>query len=95
MEESEEVKALRQDIDALSEQISILVENAEVRHAEIIAKLEFLEERIADSKADELAGHIAQTMAPDIEELKQGMQGIAEAVKKVQESLEEFEEEEE
>ncbi len=41
-----EIKGLRQDVDALTEQISMLQETLEVRHMEVLAKFDRIEEMI-------------------------------------------------
>ena len=46
MSDSEELKRLQQDVDALSEQVAMLQESLDVRHSEVIARLEVLDETI-------------------------------------------------
>ena len=86
----EEIKALRQDVDGLSEQISILVENAEVRHAEIMAKLDFLEERIAASgeeEISEISEKVSKNLSADIEDIKTEVENVSEMVQNIEEGL--------
>ncbi len=46
MFDSAELKALRQEIDGLTEQLRILVENQEMQHQDVMAKLDMLEEAV-------------------------------------------------
>jgi len=78
MFDNAEIKKLRQDIDALSELIGTLVEESEVRHTDVMNKLELLEERIQQ-----------EVSSDDIEDIKSGIEEVKMAVENVEGTLEE------
>jgi predicted RND superfamily exporter protein len=85
-----EFKLLRQEVDGLSEQISILVENHEVRHAELMAKLDFLEERIVESgesEAEEISEKVSEQISAEIEGIKTEVENMSEMVQNIEEGL--------
>lgn len=86
---SEEIKSLRQDVDALGAQIEMLQEALEARHGEIMDKLEQLSSQIEEQSQSDVT-------QDDIEDLKATVVGVgsdveemAEAVKEIDEKLEE------
>lgn len=66
MFENAEIKKLRQDIDALSEMVEKLLEAGETRHADVMNKLELLEQKV-DEKGDEIA-NVVEEAKNDIEQ---------------------------
>lgn len=75
MFDNPEIKALRQDVDVLTEQITVLIDLVEERHAEIMNKLELLEVSFQDSaehideKIDDISVEVDQTSVDEIKEL--------------------------
>ena len=72
MFESREIKALRQDVDALSEQIEKLIEGQEVRHADLMNKLDVIEAKIEQEEGD---------LSSQMEDIKSELEEVKEAAK--------------
>ena len=65
MFDNPEIKRLRQDIDALSEQIENLIEKVEVQHTDVMNKLDLMEQKV-EQETEELSEKIEETKS-DIE----------------------------
>lgn len=68
MFDNAEIKKLRQDTDALSEQIEKLIETQEVRHADIMNKLELIEQKL-EQEGEDVTEKMEEIRA-EIEEVK-------------------------
>lgn len=74
MFDNPEIKRLRQDIDALFELIEKLIETTEVRHADIMNKLELLEEKL-EQEGQDMTGQI-EDIKSDLVEVKEATESI-------------------
>jgi uncharacterized coiled-coil DUF342 family protein len=77
-----EIKSLRQDVDALSEQISLLIETLENRHMEVMARLDVLEEKVGEIRQediDEIKG-AAEEIRGEVSDLAETMQSLDEHI---------------
>jgi len=77
MFDNPEIKRLRQDIDALSEQIEKLIEKVEVQHTDVMNTLELIEDGIQK-----------EVSSDDIEDIKSGIEEVKIAVENVEGTLE-------
>ncbi len=83
MFENQEIKGLRQDVDLISEQISRLVEMLDSRHADVIMRLELLEEKID-------AGFSKDISRQDIEDIRVNTETVREEVSEIAEAIQEM-----
>ena len=80
MFDNPEIKKLQQDIDALSEIIGTLVETTEIRHADVMNKLELIEAKLEQEEED---------MTGQMEDIKSEIEEVKIAVESVEGTLEE------
>ncbi|OHB20369.1 MAG: hypothetical protein A2854_01290 [Parcubacteria group bacterium RIFCSPHIGHO2_01_FULL_56_18] len=78
MFDNAEIKRLRQDVDALSEEIEKLIEGQEVRHADIMNKLELIESKIEQEEGD---------LNSQMEDIKSELEEVKEAATSIDEQL--------
>lgn len=78
MFDNPEIKRLRQDIDALSEIVEKLVESQEVRHADVMNKLELIEQAIEEEEGD---------LSSQMEDIKSDLEEVKDAATSIDEQL--------
>ena len=96
----EQLNNLRQDLDGLMEQVALLVEALEVRHADVMSRFDALESKLDESvegifaSIGELHESGADIRSEDVAEIKemieetnQEMATISEAVQNIDEEL--------
>jgi len=80
MFDNPEIKKLRQDIDALSEQVEKLIEAQEVRHADVRNKLELIEQKLEQEGED---------VTEKMEEIRTGLEEVKDTATSIDTHLEE------
>jgi|GEM_PF-2717611 len=78
MFDNPEIKMLRQDVDALAEMVEKLVESQEVRHADVMNKLELIEQAIEQEEGD---------LSSQMEDIKSDLEEVKEAATSIDEQL--------
>lgn len=78
MFDNPEIKKLRQEIDALSELVEKLIESQEVRHADVMNKLELIEQKIEQEEGD---------LSSQMEDIKSDLEEVKEAATSIDEQL--------
>lgn len=99
-EQEESIRGMRQDLDGLMEQVSLLIETLEVRHAEVSEKLDVLEAKLDESveglyeAIGEVQSSPSEISQKDVAEIKemivetnQEVATISEAVQNIDEEL--------
>lgn len=95
----EQLKGMRQDVDALAEQVTLLVEQLEVRHAEILSRLEGLEAKFDESvegiyeSIGELHENGSEISSKDVAEIKELIEETNQEVATISETVQNIDEE--
>ncbi len=80
MFDNPEIKGLRQDIDLISEQISKLVEMLDSRHAEIMTRLDVMEEKLDVGFSEEVSQSDIEDIKATVEQTNEEITELTETV---------------